>query len=197
MVLRFELLLGQASIDIDAATAKMNLGLASKNRKQEPAGTAPTDLWEADFAFKRTELAQNIGSLCLSCQSLLIRPTCDPNSQKGPRLSDPLWIIRRPLCEALSAAMTGCIICKLLMAAHATFSQHSTNVDLLDGFKLGLFWSGSRFSRIDVIPIDQTDRAFTFQDHLNGIRLVLEDGIVLILYYLTLVKIIMSSRPRE
>jgi len=166
------------------AAAEVSHGPASKKRKQETAKTASIEFWDADFAWRGTTLAepaQEACQLCSSCRSLLIRPACDPRTQEGTILTNPALIIRRSLSEASSAAMDGCVICMLVIAAQTTISQHTTPVDRLDGFKLALYWfdESSRFNRIDVTPVDHMNRDLSFHGHLNAIRLVLEDGIVL------------------
>ena len=179
------------------ATSDASLGPTSKRHKPEPEETASTESCDGNLSPTLAEPAgvQNICLLCSSCQSLLVRPDCDPNTQHGSILTDPQLIIRRSLSEISSAARSGCIICGLLMTAPTTIGQdRATEVD---AFKLSLHWfeDPGRFDRIDVIPVDDQDRVFTFHGHLDGIKLNSEDGIVPKLYDLTFVKL-MSIRPR-
>lgn len=92
--------------------------------------------------------------------------------------------------------MNGCIICKLVIAAQTTISQHTTLVDRLDGFKLALYWFDkfSRFDRIDVTPVDHMNHDLSVHGHFNAIRLVLEDGIALKLYSRIYLRILSANR---
>jgi hypothetical protein len=129
-----------------------------------------------------TEAAENAFNICSSCQSLLIRPTCDPNSQKGISRTNKKFIVHRSLSAVSSSALGGCIICRLTIAAKPTRRQDTGS--WLDGFQLALYWIDSirEFIRIDVIPVNHRNEKLSYFGHVNAIRLVLEDGIALELY---------------
>ena len=158
--------------------AKANHEPASKKRKQETAETPSTEFWNARFAWRGTTSAthgQDAGMLCSSCQSLLIRPAFNPTSQRDMSLTNQKLVIHQSLSGVSSAAINGCIICNMLIAARAT--------DQLDGFNLVLHWDNTprRFYGIRVVHVDYENRPLI---DLVGdyIKLILKDGITLKLY---------------
>ena len=185
------------------AAAEVSHGPESKKRKQEAQEAqeaAKSGCWDAGFARRGTAAARNaddVCPLCSGCRSLLIRPACDVNTQRGTSLTDPRWVVRQSLSEVSSAAMNGCTTCNLVIAAQTTICQHITAVDQLHSFKLALYWFGNTgvFDRIDVTPVDHMNRDLSIHGHLNGIRLTLEDGSVRKLYFRILVKLTACS-PR-
>jgi hypothetical protein len=154
---------------------------ASKKRNRETTEPRSTEFWGADFALLGGTLAktaQEACQVCSSCQTLLIRPTCDP-STIGTLYSDPGTIVRRSLLNISNAALNGCIICQLLLAAQVAIGQHKLTVDRLYGFQLALYWLQSgQFDRIDIAPVHSINGR-TSDGNLDAIKLVLEDSIIL------------------
>ena len=142
------------------AAADVRHGPKSKKRKQEAQEAAKSGFWDAGFAQRGTaaaaQNADNVCPLCSGCRSLLIRPSCDVDTQRGASLTDPQWVVRRSLSKVSSAATNGCVTCNLVIAAQSTISQHITAVDQLCRFQLALFWSDNTgvFHRIEVTPVD-------------------------------------------
>jgi hypothetical protein len=156
-------------------------GPASKKRNRETTESRSTQFWGADSAWHGGTLAKaahQACQVCSSCQTLLIRPTCDPNTQKGITSSDPRSMVRRSLSGISSVAMNGCIICKLVITAQTTTSQRKMTVDRLYSFQLALYWYPSiiQFDQIDMAPVDNIS-GITF--NRDSIKLVLEDSTIL------------------
>lgn len=70
------------------------------------------------------------------------------------------------------------MICTLVMAAFKTIEQHSATAWIC-GFEIALDWSfEGHVANIDVIPMDNKNRAITWNENHHGIRLSPADGIV-------------------
>ena len=123
-----------------------------------------------------TEAAEDAFTICSSCQSLLIRPACNPQSQEGTFCSKKEFIVHRSLSAVSSSALGGCVICRLAIAAKSTPRR---NTGLLDGFQLALYWIDAfeKFTRIDVTQVNHLNKKLSFRGDLDAIRLVPEDGI--------------------
>jgi len=107
----------------------------------------------------------NFPNPCSACQSLLIRPNCNPETQRGAILTDLqncLW--RSP--SQIKHAMSLCFLCTLLMAALETIGQHSATGEI-SAFEMALSWSTKgRFYNIDVIPRNKNNElAWNSQRH--------------------------------
>ena len=128
-----------------------------------------------------TEAAEDAFTICSSCQSLLIRPACDPKSQNGRGCTKKEFIVHRSLSAVSSSALGGCVVCRLAIAAKSTPRR---NTGLLDGFQLALYWIDAfeKFIRIDVTPVNHLNGKLSFRGNLNAIRLVSVNGISLGLY---------------
>jgi hypothetical protein len=129
-----------------------------------------------------TEAAEDTFTICSRCQSLLIRPACDPKSQMGNFLTKKEFIVHRSLSAVSSSALGGCIICRLTIAAKPRPRQDTGSQ--LNGFELALYWSDAikEFTRIDVTPVNHFNEELSLFGDLDGIKLVSKDGISLGLY---------------
>jgi hypothetical protein len=134
-----------------------------------------------------TEAAEDTFTICSSCQSLLIRPACDPKSQQGSYFTKKEFMVHRSLSAVSSSALGGCIVCRLAISAKPTLPQYQGSS--VDGFHLALYWIDAfeKFTRIDVTPVNYFNgklsfRGNSFRGNLNAIRLVSVNGISLGLY---------------
>jgi hypothetical protein len=136
--------------------------------------------WGGATAATLTEAAEDAFTICSSCQSLLIRPACDP--KRGGFLAKEAFIVHRSLSALSSSALCGCIVCKLAIAAKPT-PRHCPGISSIDGFLLALYWDDHRrnFLWIAVEPVNHFNERLASRT-LNLIRLVSEDGISLGLY---------------
>ncbi len=161
--------------------AKASDVLISKKRMRETAGELERASVLGTVAswggVTLAKVAQDAFSICSCCRSLLFRPACNPFSQKGTSLTKQQWIVHQPLSTVLCSASSGCIICKLAIAAKPTLHQDTGS--WIDGFKFALYWFDgiSKFDRIDVTPVNHLNKELSFFGYLNAIRLVSEDGI--------------------
>ena len=120
-----------------------------------------------------------LADLCSACQSLLIRPTCNPETQKGTLLTDPKFVLHR-LADEVRHTKDVCFICRLVMAAFQTIEQHLVTAEWIHGFEISLWWfTNGHFRYIHVIPMGTNDRHITRHGSHHGIMLSPTDGIVL------------------
>jgi len=117
-----------------------------------------------------------VSPLCETCQSLLVRPTCDPATQTNLSPAGCWVTIRLFFSEASRAAANGCVLCKLVMASQTVCVEHAQreSADPPEGFALSLWWSSesSQFYKIDMFPLN---RQFT-RNATCGIRLTHQGG---------------------
>jgi len=120
-----------------------------------------------------------LADLCSACQSLLIRPTCNPETQRGTFLTDPGFVLHR-LADEVRHTKDVCFICRLVMAAFQTIEQHLVTAEWIHGFEISLRWfTNGHFGNIHVVPIDNNDRRIAMCESHYGIMLSPTDGIVL------------------
>lgn len=107
----------------------------------------------------RTAASRPASPLCETCQSFLVRPTCDPATQQTS--SQAHWSLFRHLyfTEASRAAANGCVLCKLVVASQAISTAEGQRelIYPLDGFALRLQWASesSQFYNIQMSSICQ------------------------------------------
>ncbi len=101
-----------------------------------------------------------VSPVCETCQSLLVRPDCDPTTQVGVPLSNDQYSIRLYYAEASRSAANGCVLCKVVMAMQAVCAERgemeTTYWDMPRGFELKLRWSSTagHFESIEMLPLD-------------------------------------------
>ncbi len=169
------------NMDVAGASDVRISNTADTTEKTETAETASTLGKLATWGGATlNEAAEDAFTICSSCQSLLIRPACDPKSQKGIQRTKKEFIIHRSLSAVSSSALGGCVICRLIIPAKPKPRQNTGS--WLDGFQLALYWIDAikEFTAIDVTPVNHLDEKLS--SYLDPIRLVSEDGIALGLY---------------
>ncbi len=123
-----------------------------------------------------------VSPLCETCQSLLVRPTCDPTAQLGLLDAGDQFSIHLYYPEASRAAANGCVLCKLVMALESICAERAERDtawwDPPCGFELKLCWSStaSRFASIGVHPIDSYFREAYKAHSMYRIILTQQDG---------------------
>lgn len=125
-----------------------NLG-AQRPKTCTPKTTLPETLVETET------------TLCSTCRSLLIQPFSDPTVQSIVTEAQQSKAYSSSAAVP-SAGLTGCLLCRLVLAVEATLWQHTEHRSSkflqndLDSFKIALVWwkDKKRFWKIEVTPLN-------------------------------------------
>ncbi|KAK4224056.1 hypothetical protein QBC38DRAFT_27450 [Podospora fimiseda] len=132
---------------------------------------SPSSAITSSWSPSESAIPTPVSPVCEICQSFLLRPDIDANSQQHDNFKDKRFSVHLGSLDASRSAANGCVLCKQVMAVQLGRIKHgfTESTDLLMSFELTLVWCklSENFRAMSSMPLSPSIQLYLIDHEKN------------------------------